>query len=155
MDWYLSVWKKYAVFSGRAQRAEYWYFVLFNCLAIIGLVIIDSITGSFDDDAGIGLLSGLYYLGVLLPSLAVTVRRLHDTGRSGWWMLIALLPFLGGLILLFFAVQDSQPGGNQYGLNPKGGELTGWRRRFHGDWLAHGSVSGPLDGGHQQRSQGG
>lgn len=120
IDWYLWVLKKYAVFSGRAQRAEYWYFVLFNCLAIIGLVIIDSITGSFDDDAGIGLLSGLYYLGVLLPSLAVTVRRLHDTGRSGWWMLIALLPFLGGLILLFFTVQDSQPGGNQYGLNPKG-----------------------------------
>ena len=120
MDWYLSVWKKYAVFSGRAQRAEYWYFVLFNCLAIIGLVIVDSITGSFDDDAGIGLLSGLYYLGVLLPSLAVTVRRLHDTGRSGWWMLIALLPLLGGLILLFFTVQDSQPGGIQYGLNPKG-----------------------------------
>jgi uncharacterized membrane protein YhaH (DUF805 family) len=120
MDWYLSVLKKYAVFSGRAQRAEYWYFILFNVLAMIALVIVDSITGSFSDDLGMGLLSGLYYLGVLVPSVAVSVRRLHDTSRSGWWLLIGLIPLVGGLILLFFTVQDSKPGSNEYGLNPKG-----------------------------------
>lgn len=120
MDWYVTVLKKYAVFSGRAQRAEYWYFILFNLLVMIGLAIVDSTTGSFSGDMGMGLLSGLYYLGVLVPSVAVTVRRLHDTSRSGWWLLIGLVPFLGGLILLFFTVQDSQPGSNEYGLNPKG-----------------------------------
>ena len=120
MDWYLSVLKKYAVFSGRAQRAEYWYFILFNVLAMIALIIVDSITGSFSEDLGMGLLSGLYYLDVLVPSVAVSVRRLHDTGRSGWWLLIGLIPVLGGLILLFFTVQDSKPGSNEYGLNPKG-----------------------------------
>lgn len=120
MDWYVTVLKKYAVFSGRAQRAEYWYFILFNLLVMIGLAIVDSTTGSFSGDMGMGLLSGLYYLGVLVPSVAVTVRRLHDTSRSGWWLLIGLVPFLGGLILLFFTVQDSQPGSNEYGINPKG-----------------------------------
>lgn len=120
MDWYVTVLKKYAVFSGRAQRAEYWYFILFNLLVLIGLVLVDSTTGSFSGDMGMGLLSGLYYLGVLVPSVAVTVRRLHDTSRSGWWLLIGLVPFLGGLILLFFTVQDSKPGSNEYGLNPKG-----------------------------------
>ena len=91
MDWYLSVLKKYAVFTGRAQRAEYWYFILFNVLAMIALIIVVSITGSFSEDLGMGLLSGLYYLGVLVPSVAVSVRRLHDTGRSGWFMLLALI----------------------------------------------------------------
>lgn len=120
MDWYVTALKKYAVFSGRAQRAEYWYFVLFNLLVMIGLAIVDSITGSFSGDMGMGLLSGLYYLGVLVPSVAVTVRRLHDTSRSGWWLLIGLIPLVGGLILLYVMVQDSKPGTNQYGLNPKG-----------------------------------
>ena len=120
MDWYITVLKKYAVFAGRAQRAEYWYFLLFNVLAMVGLVIVDSITGTFSEDMGMGLLSGLYYLGVLVPSVAVTVRRLHDTSRSGWWLLIGLIPVVGGLVLLFFMVQNSKPGSNEYGLNPKG-----------------------------------
>lgn len=120
MNWYISVLKKYAVLTGRAQRAEYWYFFLINLLVGIVLVIVDSITGTFHDTSGLGLLSGLYYLAVLIPGVAVSVRRLHDTGRSGWWLLVGLIPLVGGLVLLFFMVQDSKPRSNEYGPYPKG-----------------------------------
>lgn len=119
MNWYLEVLKKYVEFSGRARRKEYWFFVLFNFLVYLGLVIIDGLTGSLDAKSGIGLLSGLYSLAVLLPYLGVTVRRLHDTGRSGWWLLIALIPLVGPIVLLVFMVLDSTPGQNEYGDNPK------------------------------------
>ncbi len=119
MNWYLEVLKKYAVFGGRARRKEYWYFFLFNILISIVLGIIDGMTGSFSSEAGIGLLGGLYSFAVLIPGIAVSVRRLHDTNRSGWWLLIALVPFIGAIVLLVFMVQDSQPDENQYGPNPK------------------------------------
>lgn len=119
MSWFLIALKKYATFSGRAQRAEYWYFVLFYLLFFIGLSIIDGVTGSFSEEAGMGLLSGLLTLVLLIPSIAVGVRRLHDTGRSGWWLLIALIPLVGAIVLLVFTVQDSQIGANVYGPNPK------------------------------------
>lgn len=118
MNWYLTVWKKYAQFSGRARRSEYWYFTLFNLIASILLMIVDGILGSFSSEAGIGILGGLYTLAVLIPSIAVSVRRLHDTGRSGWWMLISLIPLVN-IILLVFMVSDSSPGQNQFGPNPK------------------------------------
>ncbi|MEM1433855.1 MAG: DUF805 domain-containing protein [Pseudomonadota bacterium] len=123
MSWYLEVLKKYAVFSGRARRKEYWFFFLFNLLVTIVLAFIDIATGAFSEAAGIGLLSGIYTLGVLIPSLAVTVRRLHDTDRAGWWVLVSLVPLIGAIILLVFMVLDSQPGSNQYGPNPKEAEL--------------------------------
>lgn len=119
MNWYLEVLKKYAVFSGRARRKEYWFFVLFNIIISIVLAVIDGVTGSFSPEAGVGLLGGIYTLAVLIPSIAVSVRRLHDTGRSGWWLLIALVPLIGAIVLLVFMVQDSKPGQNQYGANPK------------------------------------
>jgi len=119
MNWYLAVLKKYAVFSGRASRPEYWYFVLFNLLVSIGLSMIDGVLGSFSEEGGVGLLSGLYALAVLLPTIGVSVRRLHDIGRSGWWVLIGLVPVIGTIVLLVFAVLDSQPGANEYGPNPK------------------------------------
>ena len=119
MTWYVEVLKKYAVFEGRARRKEYWYFVLFNTLITIGLGIIDGATGLVSAEAGVGLLSGLYTLAVLIPSIAVSVRRLHDTNRSGWWLLISLVPLVGAIVLLVFLVLDSQPGENQYGANPK------------------------------------
>lgn len=120
MDWYLDILKnKYAMFGGRARRKEYWYFVLFNLLASIALGVIDGITGTYSDDAGIGLLGGIYALAVLIPTIAVAMRRLHDTGRSGWWLLLALIPVVGSLVLLVFFVFDSEPGDNQYGPNPK------------------------------------
>ncbi len=119
MNWFLVALKKYATFSGRAQRAEYWYFFLFYILTFIGLSFIDGITGTFSEEAGIGLLSGLYSLAILIPSLAVGVRRLHDTGRSGWWLLVGIIPLIGAIVLLIFFVQDSVPGDNLYGSNPK------------------------------------
>lgn len=118
MDWYLNVLKKYAVFSGRAQRKEYWFFVLFNVIIAFVLGIIDGIAG-LTGAGGFGLLGTLYSLAVLVPSLAVSVRRLHDTDRSGWWLLVGLVPILGAIVLLVFFVQDSKPA-NQYGPNPKG-----------------------------------
>lgn len=120
MNWYLDVIKnKYATFTGRARRMEYWYFALFNVIVSVCLAVVDSVLG-MQMMAGVGLLQGLYGLAVLLPALAVSVRRLHDTGRSGWWLLIALLPIIGGIVILIFMVLDSNPGANRYGPNPKG-----------------------------------
>jgi len=120
MNWYVEVLKKYAVFSGRSRRKEYWFFVLFNIIASIVLAMVDSATGSFNPETGMGTLGTIYALAVLLPSLAVSVRRLHDTGRSGWWLLLGLVPVIGAIVLLVFMVQDSKPGENEYGANPKG-----------------------------------
>lgn len=121
MNWYIKVLKNYAVFDGRAQRAEYWFFVLFSVLITMGLALIDGALGLFQPDSGVGLLSGLYSLAVLIPSLAVGVRRLHDTGRTGWWLLLGLVPVIGPIILLVFMVFDSDAGLNKYGSNPKSG----------------------------------
>jgi len=120
MNWYVEALKKYAVFSGRSRRKEYWFFVLFNILASIVLAMVDSATGSFNPETGMGTLGTVYALAVLLPSIAVSVRRLHDTGRSGWWLLLGLVPVIGAIVLLVFMVQDSKPGENEYGANPKG-----------------------------------
>ena len=112
MSWFIEALKKYAVFSGRARRKEYWMFVLFT--VIIYAVLL-----------GIGLaikapfIAIVFYVAILLPSLAVGVRRLHDTGRSGWWQLIGLIPLVGLIVLIVFFVQDSHPA-NQHGPNPKG-----------------------------------
>ncbi|PID50513.1 MAG: hypothetical protein CR991_01080 [Proteobacteria bacterium] len=119
MNWYIEALKKYVVFNGRARRKEYWFFVLFNILIFIALGIIDGITGSFSPEIGMGLLSGIYWLAVLIPGIAVSIRRLHDTDRSGWWLLIGLIPIIGAIVLIVFMVQDSKPGQNQYGTNPK------------------------------------
>jgi uncharacterized membrane protein YhaH (DUF805 family) len=112
MQWYLAVLKNYVGFSGRARRTEYWMFVLFSFLASLVLAIVESIIGVS------GVLTSLYSLAVFLPSLAVLVRRLHDTGRSGLWVLIGLVPLVGFIILLVFLCQDSQ-GHNQHGPSPK------------------------------------
>ena len=120
MSWYLEALKKYAVFSGRARRAEYWYFVLFNIIVAVVLSLIDTLLGTFNFMQGVGLLSGLYALAVLIPTLAVTVRRLHDIDRTGWWIFINLIPLIGFIVLLVFAVTDGTPGSNRYGPNPKG-----------------------------------
>ena len=115
MNWYLDVLKKYAVFSGRARRKEYWMFLLLNLLVAIGLGIVDGVIGTAP------LLGSLYALGVFIPSLAVAVRRLHDTNRSGWWLLIGLIPLIGLIVLIVFFVQDSDAGDNAFGPSPKAG----------------------------------
>jgi uncharacterized membrane protein YhaH (DUF805 family) len=118
MNWYVEVLKKYAVFEGRARRSEYWFFFLFNFLISLGISIV---VGVLSSAAGVDLsfLSFVYALAVLIPSIAVAVRRLHDTDRSGWWILISLIPCVGTIILLVFLVQDSTPGPNRFGANPK------------------------------------
>ncbi|MDX1300866.1 DUF805 domain-containing protein [Photobacterium sp.] len=122
MNWYLHVLKNYAVFSGRSRRQEYWYFFLFNILISIALGFVDTLLATPGTEDGAGILGTIYSLAVLIPSIAVGVRRLHDTGRTGWWMLIGLIPLIGALVLIYFFVQDSQPGTNEYGANPKNDE---------------------------------
>ena len=121
MNWYLQVLKKYAVFSGRARRKEYWFFFLFNIIASIVLTVIDVTVGSFSATSGVGLLSGIYGLAVIIPSIAVGVRRLHDIDRTGWWLLIAFVPLIGVIVLLVFALLPGTAGDNQYGPDPKAG----------------------------------
>ena len=119
MNWYFEVLKKYAVFSGRARRKEYWYFFLFNIIIQSVLAFVDSATGNFDPEVGMGPRGTIYILAVLIPGIAVTVRRLHDIGRSAWYLLVLLVPLIGVIVLLVFLAQDGKPGQNQYGVNPK------------------------------------
>jgi uncharacterized membrane protein YhaH (DUF805 family) len=108
MGWYLQALRKYAVFSGRARRSEYWSFWLINLLICLGLFAI----------AGEQLFLP-YVLATALPAAALTARRLHDANHSAWWLLITFIPF-GSFVLFFFSIQDSSPGWNRYGPNPKG-----------------------------------
>ena len=126
MNWYVKVLKQYVDFSGRARRTEYWMFTLFNTIILIVLGFIDRALGFGSNtsngvaiSAGIGLLGGLYSLAVLLPSLGVSVRRLHDTNRSGWWLLIGLIPLVGAIVLLVFFVLEGTRGPNRHGVDPK------------------------------------
>ncbi|WP_417395322.1 DUF805 domain-containing protein [Gimesia chilikensis] len=118
MNWYLTVLKKYADFSGRARRKEYWMFVLMNFLVSILISFVGAVIGDTDGLIAVSL-SGVYALFIFIPSLAVTVRRLHDTNKSGWWILITFVPLIGGLVLLIFMIMDSDPNTNAYGANPK------------------------------------
>ncbi|MFE9811488.1 DUF805 domain-containing protein [Streptomyces sp. NPDC005227] len=116
MHYYTDVLKKYASFQGRARRSEYWMFALFNvviALVLIGLAAATKSTVFY-------VLYVAYILAVVLPSLGVLVRRLHDTGRSGAWFFISFVPFVGGLVLFIFTVLEGNPGPNEYGPNPKG-----------------------------------
>jgi uncharacterized membrane protein YhaH (DUF805 family) len=119
MNYYLDVLKKYAVFSGRARRKEFWMFSLISTIVSFVLLSIDGALGIYDADVGMGLLSGIYLLAIILPLLGLAIRRLHDTGRSGWWLLISIIPLIGTITLLVFYCLDSAPEENQYGDNPK------------------------------------
>ncbi|MCP2313810.1 uncharacterized membrane protein YhaH (DUF805 family) [Kitasatospora paracochleata] len=111
VEWYLAVLKNYAGFSGRARRKEFWMFYLFNLIAVIVLAILDNILGT-------GFLAVIYLLAVLVPTLAVGTRRLHDTGKSGWLLLLGVVP-VANIILLVFCAMEGQPEDNEYGANPK------------------------------------
>jgi uncharacterized membrane protein YhaH (DUF805 family) len=113
MEWYIKVLKNYAVFSGRSRRKEYWMFFLINLIIAIALGVIESILGIP------GILGGIYSLAVLIPGIAVSIRRLHDTDRTGWWLLIGLVPLVGLIVLIVFMVQEGVGEENQYGTNPK------------------------------------
>lgn len=113
MQWYLNAFKNYATFQGRARRKEYWMFFLINFIITILLEILAAASGVFL------VLFVLYAIAIILPSLAVGARRLHDTGRSGWWQLLSLIPFVGGIVLIIFFCLNSKEGNNKYGSNPK------------------------------------
>jgi len=125
IHWYLQVLKKYIVFSGRARRNEFWMFQIFNTLTFIIFPIISTIFPiiiGWDLDLILivyGLSMGLYGLGTLIPSLAVSIRRLHDTGRSGWRLLVGLMPLVGWILTLIWYLSDSEARENKYGPNPK------------------------------------
>jgi uncharacterized membrane protein YhaH (DUF805 family) len=112
LNWYLAVLKKYTVFNGRAGRPEFWWFTLASLIVSIVLEIIGAI---INGASGGRALTGLYSLAVLLPSLGVGIRRLHDTDRSGWWLLIALIPVVGWIILIVFYASRGTAGANRYG----------------------------------------
>lgn len=113
MEWYKEVvLRKYAQFDGRAHRTEYWNFFLFNVLIYLGISVVEALVGLG------GLVSGLYGLAVLVPGIAAAVRRLHDTGRAGWWVLLALVPLVGAIALLVLLAQEGEPGANAYGEGP-------------------------------------
>ena len=120
MNWYLKVLKQYADFEGRARRTEYWMYTLVNFFVIITLALLDSLVGiSFAEGMPYGYLTLLYSLAVFIPSIAVTVRRLHDIGKSGWWYLVGLIPLIGGIWLLILFVTESMPQENEYGPVPE------------------------------------
>ena len=122
MHWYIDVLKKYTVFSGRARRKEFWMFFLFSAIISIFLAVIDEFMGWQFEMGGdiLGFLSTLYYVAVIVPYLAVIIRRLHDTERTGWWILIAFIPIVGALVLLVFLILQGTRGENRYGPDPKG-----------------------------------
>ncbi|MFQ1892129.1 DUF805 domain-containing protein [Aeromonas veronii] len=121
MNWYISVLKQYAVFSGRARRTEYWMFVLCNVIVMLLLGMVDKLIGGDNE-----LVSSIYSLAVLLPSLAVAARRLHDTDRSAWWLLLGLIPIIGTLVLIYFMVCNGQQGPNRFGDDPKAAPSQGF-----------------------------
>ncbi|MDF6044139.1 DUF805 domain-containing protein [Streptomyces sp. JH14] len=112
MHWYLDVLKKYAVFSGRARRQEFWMFILFHFIAAIIVVVLDVVLGT-------SFLIAIYSLAVLLPILGVFVRRLHDTGRSGWWLLFWLVPLAGPITVIVFTCLEGDRSDNAHGPDPK------------------------------------
>lgn len=120
MKWYLKVLKQYADFNGRARRTEYWMYLLFNIIFLIVAAVLDNVLGlKFNSQVPYGFIYMIYSLAVFLPGLAVAVRRLHDVGKSGWFILISLIPIIGGIWLIILMATDGTPGTNEYGVNPK------------------------------------
>jgi len=115
-----SCFRQYVGFTGRARRSEYWWFFLFGILVSIVTGLLDAMLGTMNDDTNVGLIGTIASLALILPSIAVAIRRLHDTSRSGWWILIGLIPIVGWIVLIVFYVQDSHPD-NKYGPSPKAG----------------------------------
>lgn len=123
MNWYLKVLNQYSDFNGRARRKEYWMFALVNFIISLAIIGIDNALGlSFNytgNISGAGVFNSIYNLLILIPSLAIAVRRLHDVGKSGWMLLIGLIPLVGAIWLLILLLRDSEAGENKYGPNPK------------------------------------
>ena len=123
IDWAMRPLHKYADFSGRAPRAEYWWFYLMVIIGYFVASILDSLVGTGGMMGSLGVLTMIVMLGLFLPSIAAGVRRLHDTDRSGWWLLIAIIPLIG-LVLIYFLVLEGTKGDNRFGADPYAGELA-------------------------------
>jgi uncharacterized membrane protein YhaH (DUF805 family) len=132
MRWMIMPFRKYADFSGRSQRKEYWMFFLFNWMVVLPLFIFIGMQGEASDkatnlsgsakemaDIGVGVLM-LYIVAIIVPSIAVVVRRLHDQDKSGWLALLTFIPYVGSLVLVWFMASDGTAGANRYGPDPKG-----------------------------------
>ena len=131
MKWYLRALKNYAKFEGRARRTEYWMFLLINLVISFVLSIFGYLIQDGSGQVGFfSIIYTLYGIAVLIPGIAVTVRRLHDVGKKGWWIFIVLVPLIGWVLMLVFLFTDSQPGDNQYGPNPKGVPESGTKSSF-------------------------
>ena len=111
--------KRYLYFNGRSSRAEVWWFVLFIWVATVILIIVDMLTGTYNAVAQRGLLSGLFGLATLIPSIALGARRLHDINRTGWWLILNVVPFIGWIPLMVWAIFRGDEGPNQYGPDPR------------------------------------
>jgi uncharacterized membrane protein YhaH (DUF805 family) len=122
IDYAMAPLRRFADFSGRARRAEYWWFYLFVIIGFVVASVIDSLLGLGETVGPYGIVSVLFGLAIIIPSLAAGVRRLHDTGRTGWWLLIALVPLVGAIVLLVFYVSAGTPGDNRFGPDSKSGE---------------------------------
>lgn len=119
MNWYLKVLKQYADFKGRARRKEYWMFFMFNIIFATVCIILDNRLGITFEGTIYGPLYRLYVIAVLIPGLAVIVRRFHDVGKSGWFFFIGLIPIIGTFWVLFVLIRKGQVGANKWGENPK------------------------------------
>ena len=119
MNWFLKCINQYSDFSGRARRTEYWMFMLFNMIFACIAIVLDNALGLADPAMGYGVLYGIYALVMLIPGLAVCARRLHDVGKSGWFMFISLIPIIGGIWLLVLICTDGHAEENKWGKNPK------------------------------------
>ncbi|HLR12026.1 MAG TPA: DUF805 domain-containing protein [Burkholderiaceae bacterium] len=115
-NWYVRGLQRYIQFTGRAGRAEFWYYILIYILIVIGLRVIDTVL--FGVTTGNGVLTWLFWLFSIMPNLAIGARRLHDTGRSGWWLLLSLIPIVGLIVLLIWFINRGQPDSNAYGPPP-------------------------------------
>ncbi|MBX3479145.1 MAG: DUF805 domain-containing protein [Caulobacter sp.] len=122
MDLMFAPFRKYVDFQGRARRSEYWLYILFLTAVEIVLVVLAAMMSNGDPESfgPVNILLLIFGLGTFLPTLAVAVRRLHDTGRSGFWLFIGLIPLIGAIVLLIFYVLDGTPGPNRFGPDPKG-----------------------------------
>jgi uncharacterized membrane protein YhaH (DUF805 family) len=162
MQWYLKVLKQYADFSGRARRTEFWMFTLFSILASIVLGLVDALIGTASIVStgssfvySPGLLGGLYGLAVLIPTLAVTVRRLHDQDKSGWFILLGLIPIVGGIIVLVFMCLEGTRGANRFGPDPKQDAMAGgYPQDGYPQQQGHPQQQGYQQGPQQQGYQG-
>lgn len=125
MEYFLQALRKYADFTGRARRKEYWMFVLFQVLAFMVAIVVDTlfatVTGA---EFGAGYITGLLWLALIVPGIAVSVRRMHDLDKSGWFLLVSFIPLIGGIWLLVLTCTEGTSGPNQYGPDPKGSALA-------------------------------